>query len=213
MTQTDAAIAAPAPNKMSQVPPPQPPRQETPPANDRAAKIEAGQIVFVIDTTAVPTSDNPDGVRTHTVEVNGMDKRFVFKPDEPKELPKFVAAKFLKHEGFIRVDEEGNQMPWEDVPKQPDELAAGEKFRLEANQTIARLDELTNEALAHRAALLPRGDVMLNQATRREEVVNFILDAEKKRRVENTRPENDDPDMYTPPPLTGLDDDEFEVDA
>ena len=161
--------------------------------------------VHVLDTTARITAKNPTGARIHEIEVKGQLQRLTFKPGVPRLMPRIIAAKFLRHEGFVCVDKNGDTIPWEGAPKQPDESQAGQKFTLADNQTVANLSELTNEALELRATVLPGGDDFITSpGVTRLDVVRFITDARRATKRANERAEAADPDTFVPEPLSEL---------
>lgn len=112
----------------------------------------APKTAFIIDTTAI------DAPRVHELIVDKTIRQFTFKPREPLKLPLPVAVKFLKHEGFQLANEKGEVIPYSRRPKQPNELGAGETFKLAENETIARYDELMTSALMQRALEMPGGE-------------------------------------------------------
>lgn len=157
-------------------------------------------LIHVLDTTAKTRS------RVHEVEVKGVLQQLEFKPGKPIQLPFHVAAKFLRHEGFIRTDEHGTPMDWEPLPKQPGDLQAGEKLVLTPDQTVARLSELNFEALQRRAVLLPGGDEIATRPNvTSKELASFIAEQTAKIAKANQRPDYVSDDEYTPPPLSGDD--------
>ena len=116
-----------------------------------ATKPKAPATLFVIDTTAKP-GNKP---RDHQQIVDGVIKTYSFWAGKPLELPLAVAIKFLKHEEFKLTNAQGDLLPYHRRPKQPDELEAGEHFKIADDETIAKYGELTNRALFQRALELP----------------------------------------------------------
>jgi hypothetical protein len=91
---------------------------------------------------------------------------------EAEPMPKEHALVFLRDPSFTVRDEAGTIV--RTLPKAA--LAAkGEKLELEANQTIATYDELTNDALLARASLRPGGAVTFGMP--REALMEFLSKA------------------------------------
>lgn len=135
---------------------------------------------FVLDMTAIPGK----GTRIHEMVVEGRIRTFKFEPTEALELPVAIAIKFLKHKEFRRTDAHGNLLAYRRQPKQPDELGAGEAFKLEDHQSIADYCELTTVALLQRALELPGGE-MLPDKTDRQALIDFLIKSKVKRRAAN----------------------------
>ncbi|MCC6775634.1 MAG: hypothetical protein IT537_03200 [Hyphomicrobiales bacterium] len=133
--------------------------------------------MFVIDTTATPDA----GQRVHHVMVDGLQKPFTFKTGDPLELPAAIAHKFLKDEAFVQVDKDGNRIAYKRTPKQPDELGAGETLQLTQQETVARYDELSTQALYQRVSAMIGGERFAKQpegkpqALIRDEMIAFII--------------------------------------
>lgn len=136
--------------------------------------------MLVLDTSATPSENSPTGERMHAQIINGITKIFRFKPGVGTPLDPAVAAKFLRHDAFRLVDADGNELPYERVPKQPNDLQAGEKLVLADNETVARYDELTNAALLQRVLPLPGGEKFSAEAPDRKAVIDFIIAAQQK---------------------------------
>lgn len=141
--------------------------------------VRVPDTLFVIDTTAVAGK----GPRVHEMIVDGVVKSFTFEPGKPLELALPIAIKFLKHEAFRRTDEHGDLQPYHRRPAQPDELGAGEQFKLADHQTIANYGELSNMALLQRCLELPGGELI--DKTDRKAVIDFITKTEVARREAN----------------------------
>jgi hypothetical protein len=158
-------------------------------------KVKAAR---VLDLTATAES----GPRTHEQIVNGAKRQFTFKPGEPLELPIEIAVKFLKHaEAFKLVNAEGEIVPYNRQPKQPEDLQAGETLALAENETIARFDELSTAALVQRVMELPGGEQFAQSETKpeRSALVAFLIDAVKQKRKGNQAPKPDvGPDEFVP---------------
>lgn len=131
--------------------------------------------MLVLDTTA------KDGPRVHEQIVNDSIQQFTFMPGKGLPLSTAIAVKFLKHDGFKRVDAEGNLLEWRRAPKQPDELGAGEAIKVGDAETIARVDELSKQALLQRALEMPGGE-KFTAASDRTDMVDFIVQTTIARR-------------------------------
>lgn len=146
-----------------------------------AAKPAAPAVYYVLDTTAVPdTQDSAGktvtGTRTHEMLVDGIVKSFKFEHGKPLLLPREVALKFLNIEAFKCVDAEGNPKPFRRPPRQPHELGAGEQFKLGDDETVARYDELSTPALQHRVVAMPGGERFVANPSRTD-MIAFIVAA------------------------------------
>lgn len=208
MTATSVATAdnaAPDPKGMKRV------------AKAAETSAAAPKTIWVIDTTATPDS----GPRTHHQMVDGLVKPFVFENGKPVEMPREIAHKFLKDPAFIATDKDGRRIAYKRTPKQPDELGAGEALILDKNETVARFDELTSQALYQRATALVGGERFVRTldskpaVQARAEMIDFIVKtkeaiaaANKEKAQKQSQPDraaDDDLDDFTPEPS---DDDE-----
>jgi response regulator RpfG family c-di-GMP phosphodiesterase len=147
--------------------------------------------LFVLDTTAI------EGKRIHEQLVNGHVKQFTFEPYKGTELDAAVAAKFLQHEAFKRVDEAGNEIEYQRPPRQPEQLQAGETLKLAGNETVARFDELTNTSLLKRACALPGGEKFIDTKDR-PGLIKFIIDAKAKLAAANKAAPEVSKDEFVP---------------
>ncbi len=171
--------------------------QETATAETKpeAPKKAAAPVMYVLDSTARPDSIDQQGrvvsgSRIHEQIVDGTLKTFTFKQGEPQALHPAVALKFLKHEGFLLTDAEGNVQPFSRRPKQPEELGAGETIKLKDDETIAQLDELSNAALQGRVLEMTGGEKFAT-STNRAAMIDFIVKAKVANRKANTSKERD----------------------
>lgn len=135
-----------------------------------ADKAPKPPTLYVIDSTAV------SGPRTHSQTIQGIDRNFTFEPGKPLPLPIAVAKKFLRHEAFKLSDAEGNVRQFKRRPKQPEELGAGERINLTAEETVARFDELSTDALQARALELPNSDAFADKPDRFK-MIEFLIAA------------------------------------
>lgn len=151
-------------------------------------------VMYVIDMTATPNS----GPREHDMMVDGVVRSIKFVPGKPYKMPREVAVKFLRiSTAFKLTDADGNVLAWRGVPKQPDELQAGEKLRLAPDETVANYNDLHDEALWLRAVSLPGGEKVTKDGSR-EDVIAFIIGAIAERKKLNSVNEAN-PDEWTPP--------------
>ncbi|WOF74139.1 hypothetical protein QMT40_001786 [Parvibaculaceae bacterium PLY_AMNH_Bact1] len=155
---------------------------------------EEEETLFVLDTTC-----KEDVNRTHEMPFEGRTVPITFKYDTPRELPFALAIKFLKTPSFVCTDEEGTPIPFDGIPKQPGELQAGEELQLQPNEVVAKLDELTVDALVLRANVLPDGE-KLNKRSGKDNLIAFIVDKTTEQNAANTRSEGGE-DEFTPPAL------------
>lgn len=113
-----------------------------------------------------------------------MIRKFVFPALTPLPLPPTVAVRFLKSEGFMLTDAQGNPLNWSATPRQPHEMGAGEQISLSANEVIASYDELSMGSLRKRA--LQFGATEQAMEVSRETLIEFIkaktLEAKRQRR-------------------------------
>lgn len=151
----------------------------------------APAVMLVLDTTA------RDGIRTHEMIVQGVVRSFNFEVGKGLPLPTTTAVKFLKHDAFKLVDEKGEVLEWQRRPKQPNELGAGETLKLADNETIARVDELSNGALLRRALELPLGEKFSTGSDRQEMIAFLVAVSVAANKSRAARPENG-PNEFTP---------------
>lgn len=158
-----------APPRMSAVvaepaPAPIPTITAEPPVRDPKAEW-----MWILDTTAVAE------MREHVMMVNGTISKYEFHARRPTLLHPAVAVKFLAEPAFRLTDADGVIQEWSAVPKQPHQLQAGERFHLDANQTVARYDELTGNAIKIRALQLPGGEAY-SASRDKDAMVAFIIE-------------------------------------
>jgi len=172
----------------TQAPPPanKPDTQAPPPAvkPDGVSAAKLPEFLYVMDTTAVPGR----GTRTHEMKVDGLVKPFTFEPGTPLKLPFAIAIKFLRIDAFKRTDEHGDLLPYHRQPKQPHELAAGERFQIEDHQTVAEYNELSNMSLLQRVLELPGGELVDKNS--RQALIDFIIKTTIVRRKANEAKDN-----------------------
>ena len=165
-------------------------------ANARKAQAGAPEKIYVLDTTCTPERITNDGSRhyagkrKHELVIKGKIHEFVFEYGVPLALPFETAAKFLRHEGFIRTDEDGTPLRWRNPPMQLEDMGPGQGRQWERDEVIARLDELTLEALRLRCAHLPGGEEVCAHHER-DKMIQFILATKEKARERNSVRESD----------------------
>lgn len=117
----------------------------------------------VVDSST--TVDNP--LRVHEVIVNGKIERVEFHHGKDTLLPYDVAIKFMQA-GFT-VQENGKDIA---RPAKTDETI---RLRIAEDEVVAKLDELTDAALRLRSASRPDGERFINPATKREDMIAFLM--------------------------------------
>ncbi len=126
----------------------------------------------VLDTTATPEGGN----RRHEIIINGVKRAYTFEPLVPLDMPDAHARKFVEIDSFHVIDDEGNRLR----TLIPITRGFGEQTPkgtlLGSDECIARLDELTFEALLARCGPLAGGERMKRTDTK-ETLVAFLLSA------------------------------------
>ena len=110
----------------------------------------------VTDTTAQP--DQP--ARIHEVVVGERIFSYPFKYHEPIEMPFAHAMKFVPIPSFIVEDEKGERVIA--APKTPDRHST-ERLVLQADEVVAKVEELTIDALLKRVLPLRGGEKFKKQ--------------------------------------------------
>jgi hypothetical protein len=179
-----ASVTAPQPQPQ----PTQAAAQPQPTAAPAAPAAEA----YVLDTTA--TALNP--VRNHEQVMDGAIKVFTFHHGKPLPMSWPAAIRFLRHEAFKLTDKDGNLREYQHRPKQPDELGAGERFKLGEDEVVARYGELSIKALYARTLELPGGEqfqanAFKSEAEARTTMVGFIKKMKKQMAEANKSQERD----------------------
>lgn len=126
---------------------------------------------FVVDPTAIHDSVP----RVHELILDGKKVSFKFEPGKPLEMDIAAAVKFHS-KGFVLTDADGKPLDQSRRPKQPDELEAGEKLVLSADEVVARYDELNMRALLTRVLELPGGEKFAQSEKKPQaaELIDFI---------------------------------------
>lgn len=143
--------------------------------------------MYVLDTTARPGIS-----RVHELMVKGIERPYTFEYGKPTLLSRTEAVRFLEIDAFKHTDAEGNVLDdYRPVPKQPENVQAGEVFALEDDQTIARFDELLTDTLQHRCIVKHGGD-RFAESKDRARMIKFLMDAKPKRIKPVARVDADD---------------------
>lgn len=150
---------------------------ETTPA---AARSPEPALYTVVDTNTTPPQVvyAPDGkaiiqggYRDHDLMVDGIRRTFRFEHGKQLQLERRIAHKFLLP-GFKVFDHTGRELA--NLPEQPSGGVVN-LTKLDPNQVVARIDELTVEALYIRAARMPGGD-QLREDLGRDALVAWVVD-------------------------------------
>ncbi len=128
------------------------------PQDATGPKVEQAEpaLWYILDPTCTQ-ANNPKNPREHVMLIDGLEQPFRFVFGKPVPMPRAIAVKFLA-KGFVLTNKEGNRIEFKLRPKQPDELGAGEAFKLGADEVVARYDELSLTAIYNRAVELPGGE-------------------------------------------------------
>lgn len=122
----------------------------------------------VVDSSA--TMNFPK--RVHDIIMNGEVKRIEFTYGKPTELPFEEAAKFQR-QGFTVYNADGS------ILKPPSEVPPAIQLGIKVNECVARLEELTQDALYLRAASLIGGEKFTRGATKKD-LVKFLINYNEK---------------------------------
>lgn len=164
------------------------------------------QVMEVLDTTANAVYRE----RKHDVLLpDGLTQTYTFHYGERTKMPYGHAMQFLKHDAF-HVFEEGSDERYDPAPAQPE----GGTFKPSIGTTFAKFEELTNEALAKRAAAYPDGEGFRAQSPKAK-LIEFLI-AKQRAGEPSDAPQDDgdtvdgdadlvDDDDYTPPPFADSD--------
>jgi hypothetical protein len=124
------------------------------------------ETLYVMDTTATPAYPT----RTHEHLIDGVPTQFTFAVGQKLPLSIDKALKFLKDPAFIVTDADGKR--YDPTPKEPTGAAAVE---LAPNELIARIDELSTDALVIRAKQINGGEGFKKQDGR-EKIIAFLIE-------------------------------------
>jgi hypothetical protein len=141
------------------------------------AKVE--EFFFVKDEGCSPQYPT----REHELLVgrDGEIRVFVFNWAQDRgelKVDRAAANKFLKHEGFTVRDSKGHKI--ERVPDQPDPHLAKKPFVLQVGHVIAKMDELTTDALLTRVHQELGGD-QYDVSSGRARLIAFLIQKRKDR--------------------------------
>lgn len=124
----------------------------------------------VLDTNGVRKPRNHSPVEGATYSLNAKS---------PTPMPREHAVKFLSDASFQVFNEYGIHVP--DLPT-AESLRAGQdrKITLAPNEVVAKLHELTDEAILTRCQRFPGGE-RLTKKTKRPDLEEFLVDAMQRR--------------------------------
>ncbi len=126
----------------------------------------------VLDTTATPEGGN----RRHEIMIEGRVRAYTFEPGVPLGMPDTHARKFIEIDSFHVIDDDGNRLRTLIPISRGYGKQTPKGALLASDECIARLDELTFEALLARCGPLPGGERMKRTDTK-ETLVAFLLAA------------------------------------
>lgn len=161
-------------------------------AEQSSSQPTAPAQMFVLDTTCRP-GDNAK--RTHDMPINGQVRPITFEYGKPLPLPREVALKFLEHAEFLHTDVEGNVLPFQRRPKQPEDLGAGETLVLKEDETIARFDELSTIALQNRVIAKNGGEKFAASSDRGSMIAFLSALKPKQPQMTKAKPVDGAPDL------------------
>jgi hypothetical protein len=127
----------------------------------------------VTDTTCSPTYPR----RTHDIMVSGVIRQVTFEIGQPQLLPIDVALRFLKDDAFVVTDPRTGKK-YDPTPPQPD-IHSGAAFALASDEVVAKLDELTQEALFIRSKQM-QGAEDIKKGTPKEKLISFLARSRAK---------------------------------
>lgn len=128
------------------------------------------------------TATEAGGPRTHEIVVDKRRVSYKFSVNAPIEMPESHARKFLPIESFAVCDMDEARI----FPTVPLNKGVVDKIALADNECVARLEELTIDALVARANVLPGGE-RISKNYGKDEVITFLL-AARKNVVASMRP-------------------------
>lgn len=126
-------------------------------------ELQNERLYQVWDSSATPQAKE----RIHEIIFEGEIIEVTFNYNKPTLLPFEKAIKF-RQDGFIVKDPAGFQV--EGPNKKNDSVTD----KLEKNEVIARLDELSLDALIVRAVMRPGGE-KYSKSTSKKELIDFLL--------------------------------------
>jgi hypothetical protein len=185
--------------------PQQNPQQNQDKENAVAAQPKGGSAdtLLVYDSSCIQQFPT----REHVLIVDGIERSFTFQFPKPLELPRAVAMKFLKSEGFRVTEMNGKEVAR--IPDQPDPLSAQRPFILKEDQVVAALNELTSDALATRANMEIGGE-KFDSVSRRVDMIRFLT-AKRQERDAALKPKRRNPDADSDNLMEGFVPEEFDA--
>lgn len=156
------------------------------------SKPTAPAQMYVLDTTCRP-GDNAK--RTHDMPINGQVRPITFEYGKPLALPEVLARKFLEYDAFLHTNAEGDVLPYQRRPKQPEDLGAGEALVLKDDETIARFDELSTIALQNRVIAKNGGEKFAASSDRGAMIAFLAALKPKPPQVAKAKPVDGWPDL------------------
>ena len=143
--------------------------------------------LFVKDSNAKPGTVREHEIITHmdyvTDEITGgqvpriLDSRiYKLSRSEPVEMSESHAMQFLKDDAFIVTDADGKRL--KTVSKKDVDVG---NIVLEADEVVAKYDELTREALYARCKIIP-GAEEIKAGSRKDAMVSFLIETEERRK-------------------------------
>lgn len=130
------------------------------------AEADAPDTLEVTDTTCVPGAPR----RVHAMMIGGSVKEIEFNLGRPTAVPLDVGLRFLKTDAFLVVDPRTGRK-YDPTPPVPTQESG---FRLGPDETVARWDELTQDALFVRAKQLPGAEDIKKGSTPKEKLIEFL---------------------------------------
>lgn len=122
------------------------------------------------------------GERTH--EVAG--RTYVFRPGSPLLMPYSEGMPFMRLEGFRVMTLDGR--PLRAIERT---LGPHEVIHLRTDEVVARLDELSNDALLARCRAYAEGAWMTVERTTRQEMIMFLVDRANAEAISHSAAIND----------------------
>lgn len=110
--------------------------------------------------------------RVHEIILNGKVERITFNHGEPTLLPFEKAAKFQR-EGFTMLSEDGTEL------KRPSDTPPVVQLSIKSSEVVARLEELTQEALFLRASILIGGE-KFGKNSNKKDMIAFLIEHNEK---------------------------------
>lgn len=146
----------------------------------QAAQASTGKTVKALKEPRIFTvydlnakAGGPGRIHEIITEMRGDEvistKSYELFSDRPCEMPEEHALKFLRDKAFVVMDNRGKRVE----PVEIKDITSA-KMRLEDNEVIAKLEELTREALLKRAKVMP-GSEDVKASDTKETLVSFLV--------------------------------------